>query len=108
MFGEDVAVPDTIEAEVLEIDGSAPPPQLSGPGVPDPRWRSLRGRVLRLDRRWWPLGVLLGLVAVVIAMFCGLFLVVFLLVAKLFGWILRLLGGGPHSRSGSQLSRPGS
>ena len=52
------AVPDTIEAEVLEIDGSPPPPPESretrstnGTGNP---WDSLKGRVIRLDRRWWP------------------------------------------------------
>ena len=53
-------MPETIEAEVLEIDGSPPPePQVQ---EPEPAWKSMRGKVLRLDRRWWPLWVLLGLV----------------------------------------------
>jgi hypothetical protein len=100
------AVPDTLEAEVLEIDGSpAPPPSRQ---VPPQRaadaWSSMRGRVLRLDRRWWPLWVLLGIVALGLFAVVACFVAVFVVIAKVFGGILRFLAGG-GARPGTGLSR---
>ena len=102
-------VPDTIEAEVLEIDGGPPPP----PELRDDRsrgqasgsWESLRGKVVRLDRRWWPLWVLLGILAVALLLTVGMVLAVVVAIAKLVGGILRFLAGGSPQRSGADLSR---
>ena len=96
-------MPDTIEAEVLEIDGS-PPPAHQVP-EPEPAWKSIRGRVLQLDRRWWPLWVILGLVVFAFAAIFGLIFVAFLIVAKVVGAILRFLFGSFAPRAGSDLSR---
>lgn len=100
------AVPDTIEAEVLEIDGS-PPPAGREPDPPRPEdpWKAMRGKVLRLDRRWWPLWVLLGIVAVVLLLTVGLVAAVVLVVLRILGGIVRLFTGGAATRTGSSLSR---
>jgi hypothetical protein len=96
-------VPDTIEAEVLEIDGSPPPaPQVQ---EPEPTWKAMRGKVLRLDRRWWPLWVLLGLVALAFAVVIGVIFGALMIVTKVIGSILRLLTGGSAPRQGGGLSR---
>ncbi len=97
-------MPETIEAEVLEIDGGPPPP----PRVPEPEpaWKSMRGKVLRLDRRWWPLWVLLGIVAVGLMLTLGVVVAVIVVVAKILGGIVRFLTGGSLQRRGSDLSRP--
>lgn len=61
--------PTTLEAEVLEIDGvsQAPqsPPRRTKRAKKDPwyGWRRMSQFVLKLDRRWWPLWVLLGAIA---------------------------------------------
>jgi hypothetical protein len=101
------AVPDTIEAEVLEIDGSpAPPPaQPIPPNRAGDAWRSMQGKVLRLDRRWWPLWVLLGIIALALFAVIAFFVVVFLVIAKIVGGILRLFTGGVSGRPGTGLSR---
>lgn len=67
-----------IEVEVLEIDGIAPLP-VQGPsdetetrrtgGMPD--WRQWGGRVRSLDSRWWPLWVVLGTIALLLALTLG-------------------------------------
>lgn len=78
-----------IEVEVVEIDGVAPVakpdhadenPRLGGDW---PDWRQWQGRVTKLDSRWWPLWVFLGVIAL------GLMLTVGLVIAVVFV-ILRL------------------
>lgn len=97
------AVPETIEAEVLEIDGSPPPaPQAQ---EPEPAWKAMQGKVLRLDRRWWPLWLLLGVVVFAVVAVLGLLFGLVLLMTKLTGWILRPFLGGPARRGGGGLSR---
>lgn len=98
------AVPETIEAEVIEIDGAPPPKPDSGPapenGMPD--WSGWKSRVVTLDRRWWPLWLLLGIVLV------GLLLTVGLVVGVMWG-ILRIIraflglfiGGRPSGPGGA-------
>jgi hypothetical protein len=100
-------VPETIEADVLEIDGSPPPaPQVrDAEPQPEPAWKSMRGKVLRLDRRWWPLWVLLGLIAFAFVAVIGVIFGAFLIVAKIIGAILRFVVGGSAPRGGSGLSR---
>jgi hypothetical protein len=101
------AVPDTIEAEVLEIDGSPAPssPQQSPRNRAEDAWGSMRGRVLSLDRRWWPLWILLGIVALGLFAVVACFVAVFVVVAKILGGILRLFAGGGAARPGAGLSR---
>ena len=66
----------TIEVEVVEIDGIAQVPAASIPREPSRgssfNWQKWVGRISRLDARWWPLWVLLGTVAVVFALTIGL------------------------------------
>lgn len=98
-------MPETLEAEVLEIDGSPPPAPRDPEPQREPAWKSVKGRVLRLDRRWWPLWVLLGVVAFA---FVAVFAVVFgvlMLAVKAVSGILRFLTGGASPRAGSGLSR---
>ena len=102
-------MPETIEAEVLEIDGSPPPapdPQeprsREGTGTP---WDSLRGKVVTLDRRWWPLWVLLGVIALGLVLTVGVLVAVVVIVAKIVGGILRFVLGPSSRSSGSSLSR---
>ena len=79
-----------IEVEVVEIDGVAP--VVSPERAPSPArvrgewqgWRHGQGRVSRLDSRWWPLWVFLGIIAV------GLFLTVGVVVGVIF-LIVRLM-----------------
>ncbi|MCW1923220.1 hypothetical protein OKA05_11705 [Luteolibacter arcticus] len=101
-------MPDTIEAEVLEIDGS-PPPTPNDPEHTrrqDP-WQAMRGRVVNLDRRWWPLWVLLGIVALGLILTVGVVIGAVVIVLKIVGGVLRfLIGGGGGSRAGISLSRP--
>ncbi len=97
-------MPETIEAEVLEIDGSPPPPPREP--EPEPAWKSMRGKVFRLDRRWWPLWLLLGIVVFAFVAVFGLIFGVVMLVAKAVGSILRFLFGGSTPRGGGGLSRP--
>ena len=59
-----------IEVEVLEIDGVTQPAKETRAGMPNPQpnggwqdWRQWQGRVRRLDGRWWPLWVFLGIIA---------------------------------------------
>ena len=102
-------MPETIEAEVLEIDGGPPPS--SGPGPEAERggaaWGSLRGRMLKLDRRWWPLWVLLGILLFGFLLVAVVLFVVGLLVARIFGSLLRLFGFGGPAGAGGGLSRAG-
>ncbi|HEY1122023.1 MAG TPA: hypothetical protein VGE67_10500 [Haloferula sp.] len=103
-------MPDTIEAEVLEIDGKQPPP----PHQPEPirrddPWQAMRGRVVKLDRRWWPVWVVLGIIALVLALTVGVVVAAVVIVFKIIGGVLRLLlgVGGGGSRPGTSLSRSG-
>lgn len=100
-------MPETIEADVLEIDGSPPPdsPVPRHEAEPEPAWKSMQGRVLKLDRRWWPLWVLLGILVFGFAVVFGLIFAVFWTVVKIIGAILRFLVGGSPRRGGSSLSR---
>lgn len=78
-----------IEVEVVEIDGIAPV------AVPDradesprgggdwPDWRQWQGKALKLDSRWWPLWVILGLIALVFLLTVGLVIAVVFVIVRL-------------------------
>lgn len=65
----------------------------------------MRGKVLQLDRRWWPLWVLIGVVVFAFVAVFGLIFGALLIVVKIIGAILRFLFGGSTPRGGSDLSR---
>lgn len=86
-----------IEVEVLEIDGVAPlVAQARASEHPSPSgarqdWRHWQGRVSQLDSRWWPLWVLLGIIAVTLALTVGLVLGVLILLFRLMRRIIRAI-----------------
>lgn len=89
-----------IEVEVLEIDGVAPAGPRAQPGEEArPQggtwqdWRRWPGQVRQLDSRWWPLWVLLGVIAVALALTVGLVVGVLILVVRFFLKIVRALVG---------------
>ena len=89
-----------IEVEVLEIDGIAPVVAQERAAVsPPPQqgdwqdWRQWQGRVRRLDSRWWPLWLFLGIVALGLALSVGLvFAVVFVILRVLLKIFRAILG----------------
>ena len=83
----------SIEVEVLEIDGAEPPAKFeTREEIPPPSsWRDWQGRVRRLDGRWWPLWVLLGAVALVLLLTLGLVIGIILVVLKILGNIIRAI-----------------
>lgn len=87
-----------IEVEVVEIDGvvpSAPRTRGDGEEPPEPRrdWRQWQGKVRQLDGRWWPLWVLLGIIALVLMLTVGLVLGVVFVIVRLCRKILRAVLG---------------
>lgn len=88
-----------IEVEVLEIDGIAPVvAQERSAESPQPQgdwqdWRQWQGRVRRLDSRWWPLWLFLGIIAVGLALTVGLVIAVVFLILRVFLKIVRAILG---------------
>ena len=86
-----------IEVEVLEIDGAAPlvahtrASETPSPAGERQDWRHWQGRVRKLDSRWWPLWVFLGIIALLVLFTLGLVIGVFLLVARIFLKIVRAI-----------------
>lgn len=82
-----------IEVEVVEIDGvtAAAAEPIADPIPPRKDWREWRqysGRIRRLDSRWWPLWLFLGIVALALFLTVGLLIgVVFLII----GLVMKLL-----------------
>ncbi len=83
--------PEILEAEVVEIDGVAPTPR------PEPAesrrewqdWRSWQGRARSLDARWWPLWIILGIIAVVLVLTLGVVIGAALLAIRAVAAIVR-------------------
>lgn len=86
-----------IEVEVVEVDGIAPAAARRSPGTQPPvggdwrDWRQWRGKAGSLDGRWWPLWVLLGMVALALALTLGLVIGIIFLIIRLCARILRAL-----------------
>lgn len=79
--------PVTIECEVTEIDGvqvdqadPAPSPDTSARKKIRVRWHE---RVRTLDSRWWPLWLLLGIIAVILALTLGLAIAAIFLIIRM-------------------------
>jgi hypothetical protein len=101
-------VPETIEAEVLEINGGPPPqPQPAGAGRAERVRDAMRGKLVRLDRRWWPLWLLLGLVLGLVFLVIGLVAAALWLLGRVVGGVLGWFGGGPRSPGGGLSQRGG-
>jgi hypothetical protein len=83
-----------IEVEVLEIDGVAPvKPETHADDAPQQGWRQWQGRVRTLDARWWPLWVLLGIIALALLLTVGIVLGAIYLVIRLCVGIFRAIFG---------------
>ena len=83
---------ETIEVEVVEIDGIAVEPRPVRSEAPDARaridWSAWQGRVKRLDARWWPLWLLLGFIALVVAVAVGMCVAVVFVTWRIFKAVL--------------------
>jgi hypothetical protein len=97
-----------IEVEVVEIDGAAPivaQPRMradtgidfddeasrSSQGFRGRDWQQWQGRIRTLDSRWWPLWVLLGIIAVFLLLTLGIVIAAVYLVLRVIRKILRLV-----------------
>lgn len=60
-------------------------------------WRVWVAKLAKLDRRWWPLWVALGLVAFSVVVIIALGVVAALIIGGLLRAIVRTLTGGPSS-----------
>lgn len=95
--------PETIEVEVVEIDGVAPVPvsphhaeeetARSGAGGDWNDWRNWQGRVRTLDMRWWPLWLLLGIILVVLLLTVGVVLGFFYVIYRIIRGFFAALAG---------------
>lgn len=91
--------PQSIEVEVVEIDGAAPParyhPRDEPQAQPRPQWQDWQqqwqGRVRTLDSRWWPLWVVLGAIAVVLLLTFGLVIAVVFLIFRIISGFFRAI-----------------
>jgi hypothetical protein len=82
----------TIEVEVVEIDGVAVVPRPVKGETPNTRgridWTAWQGRVRRLDARWWPLWLVLGTIVLVLTVVVGLCFAVVFVAWRIFKAIL--------------------
>lgn len=82
-------VPETLEAEVIEIDGKRPPfskERTSKSRIP---WSQFSRRVMRFDRRWWPLWLILGSILLAVVLTAGAVLGACYLLVALVGRMAR-------------------
>jgi hypothetical protein len=99
-----------IEVEVVEIDGAAPivaqsrsrmdtdmnfddEASPSSQGFRGRDWQQWQGRIRTLDSRWWPLWVLLGIIAVFLLLTLGVVIAAIYLVLRIIRKILRFITG---------------
>jgi len=81
----------TIEVEVVTIDGTAPvvrDPERTPTGLP---WQNWRGRTLKFDNYWWPLWVIPGVVVLLLLMLVGVFFGAIYVVFRAIRGMLRAL-----------------
>lgn len=84
-----------IEVEVLEVDGVTVPTRTrpeenSGHPSRNSSWKQWQGQVKRLDARWWPLWVIVGILAISLLLTVGLVIGVIFLV-------FRIIAGGARA-----------
>ena len=102
--------PEILEAEVVEIDGVAPAPTAR----PEPQaraggswqdWQQWQGRVRKLDARWWPLWIVLGIIVVMLLLTVGVLFAAVMLTGRLIFGTLRAIGSLFSPRGGSLSTR---
>ena len=87
----------TIEVEVVEIDGAAPSakfPPRERPPLPSPNWlKWFKGLswLRQLDRRWWPLWAVLATVGVVLLLTVGIVIGVILVIFRVLSGVMRAI-----------------
>ncbi len=89
---------ETIEVEVVEIDGIAPVPVSHPREDEDPRqgwndWQNWQGRVRQLDMRWWPLWALLGIILVFLLLTIGVALGALYIIYRIIRGFLSAIAG---------------
>ncbi len=98
----------TIEAEVVEIDGVTVQPLHTDDPCQQQRtwsdWRGWEGRIRQLDTRWWPLWVMLGFFALVLIVAVGMCAAVLLAAYKVCKVLVMLLVS-PLQPGSSELQR---
>jgi hypothetical protein len=90
--------PQAIEVEVVEIDGVAPPAPFETQDESPQRhpwrdWQSLQGRVIQLDKRWWPLWALLSVLAIALLLTVGVVIGILYLIFRILRGIARAIFG---------------
>ena len=95
----------TIEADVVEIDGVAVKPLPAPAQAKNGEWNSWgswQGRVKKLDARWWPLWLVLGFIVLVLVVAIGMCAAVVWVAYKLtvgifFGFLSLFTPAGTHA-----------
>jgi hypothetical protein len=85
-----------LEAEVVEIDGVAvePRPEVDSRNSGQKRridWHGWQGKIRVLDKRWMPLWIVLGVIAVILLLTVGLLVAVFAFIIWVVKAILRAI-----------------
>ncbi len=85
----------TIEVEVIEIDGAVPsakfsPSEQPPSPLPDwPKWLKRLNWIRHLDRRWWPLWVILATAGVFLFLTIGIVVGVILVIFRVLNGVVR-------------------
>ena len=86
-----------IEVEVVEIDGAAPAAKFS-PREPEPspardwqKWLKRLSWMRQLDRRWWPLWVVLASIGMVLLLTVGLVVGVIWVIFRVLSGMVRAI-----------------
>ena len=86
--------PQAIEVEVIAIDGVAPL-ATTGSHEETPRrwqdWQNWHGRIRKLDNRWWPLWVFLGVIAVALLLTVGVFVAIVFVIFRVLSGLVRAI-----------------
>ncbi len=84
----------TIEVEVVEIDGAAPAAKFQSSEETQPRrkdWRIWKNRIRQLDSRWWPLWVIVAITGVLLLVTVGVVIGAILVIFRVLSGILRVI-----------------
>jgi hypothetical protein len=82
----------TIEVEVVEIDGAAPVAKFRSSEKTQPQqqdWRTWQNRIRRLDSRWWPLWVILAITGVLLLVTVGVGVAAIVVIFRVLSGIVR-------------------
>lgn len=87
-----------IEVEVVQIDGITPPERFESREESPRRQRQdwqekWRGRMIKFDRRWWPVWLFLGTIAVALALTVGVAVGILFVILRVIWKMLRAVIG---------------